>query len=213
MIMRLRSLPGPAGARERFFSWFLLALVLAGLLIALGLMKGVVPQPSAGAPNPPSAWITYTNKEIGFTLKYPQGWFPHEIKTDQGIVIFKLSTPVDSNLVQSLAPGEVAYLQVYRPERNGRSLEDWARQSAGVPAPLGDFRRGITTLKNGDEALRQGFDTEDERGFTPLTLIQHGDFFYIISGQVFRPAAKSLSEYQTDVDTLKQIIASFEFTP
>lgn len=148
----------------------------------------------------------YQNQQLGFSVKYPNGWFAYGNKNDANAVILsnvEKFTPIDK-LDTSALKNETMFVIRFLKNKNPERLElrKWYGEvyTKGIPASLKDIAVTSPVEISGVEAIR-----------TVPSDIQTKQFYYLASGadvyEIYRPIDKIQPDF---INLYDQILSTFK---
>ncbi len=198
-------------------NWLAVFSMAAFVLLALGTvtflyyqnqqLKKIVAnyQSPASSPTPtattdPTAnWKTYTNMQMGISIKTPPNWFTHkEQKTLYGFST-NISYPVDNISSQDFIKDQTANISIGLTINNKASLNKIAQERINMPYSY--LNNEVINFKvDGEDAVILNNKSGDGKD----VLINHVNDYYILS--LFNP--NKIKEISTTFD---QILSTFKF--
>lgn len=153
-----------------------------------------------------SSWITYTNTQFGYSLKYPPNWYLSKESEHLGQVYVSSYDTTSGFRGDGSPPTNEMIIDIYtNPKDENYSIEKYSTK----------LREKYTTKIDGQEALKGyyyvGFGEEDLNTsqyntaghYSYATIFERRGYFYYIAA---RPSSSKLIDYYT------QILSTFEFT-
>ncbi|HUW24881.1 MAG TPA: hypothetical protein VMW04_04705 [Patescibacteria group bacterium] len=217
--------PSQSVARPKTFLFVILGLVLVGgalfagiVLGQKGFLSGILPsrqplptpttiaQPTP-TPDPAANWQTYQSDEMNFSLKYPQGWFPHRaVRTYGGGFEAVFSFPVDNGSMQDLIDGQKAGFSINYLVLNEDTLEEHADKLMyqDVPHLTREVKKSYVTVA-GKRAVV--VDIREPELCNRIVLFEN-NVRYMAGLAVAKAEVPYCQEY---VELFDQILATFKF--
>jgi hypothetical protein len=195
---------------------------LLGVLILAGAVFGVYkyaqrqipiepaeePTPTLIAtptPNPTTDWQTYTSEQMGFSIKYPSGWFTHKAYGTLSRWEAIFSYPVDNPSTQDFKEGQKASIRItsWKPED---TLEEYGQETADL---FGSSHKSYITVAGRQALVIEGM--EEDQNFTTTfveVLLDNDGERYSIHFFVSTTESKDLEPLRESFDLM---LSTFRF--